>query len=493
VASVSQTTKVIPGSSHNVRQLDYSIGLIFGAFSLLGLLSANPLITAFGLWIPPLLFRLLRRPGEPPVLLFAASFQWLQAFSPILSADVAGVAIRELDSAYASQLGGNELEMAAWLSLMGVVCLAAGVHCSLRNHRLSDLQQFQQEALNLDRFKLFVACFVGLGFSLLITQISFLAGGFRQPVLALASLKWVPIFLLAWTTLQVRRDRGYLLAVVLVEVILGFSGYFSGFKNILFLLLVVIAGVGMSRHRLPLVTLSIGVLVTLLPVAVWQAVKHDYRSFLNNGTNQQVITVDWADRMQFLSSRILSVTSEELREGISKGVDRVGYITFFAHSIQYIPDHMPHQHGKLWIGAVEHVLMPRFLFPSKPALNESERTRTYTGLYVAGEEQGTSISIGYIGESYIDFGPVGMFVPIFLLGYFYGWVYKSLIFRSRYKLLGFSIATSLLLFSMMLIETSNIKLFGGVLSGFLSLLIIQRCFERDIWNFFLRGQTSKAI
>jgi hypothetical protein len=312
-------------------------------------------------------------------------------------------------------------------------------------------------------------------------------------VLALASLKWVPIFLLAWTTLQVRRDRGYLLAVVLVEAILGFSGYFSGFKNILFLLLVVIAGVGMSRHRLPLVTLSIGVLVTLLPVAVWQAVKHDYRSFLNNGTNQQVITVDWADRMQFLSSRILSVTSEELREGISKGVDRVGYITFFAHSIQYIPDHMPHQHGKLWIGAVEHVLMPRFLFPSKPALNESERTRTYTGLYVAGEEQGTSISIGYIGESYIDFGPVGMFVPIFLLGYFYGWVYKSLIFRSRYKLLGFSIATSLLLFSMMLIETSNIKLFGGVLSGFLSLLIIQRCFERDIWNFFLRGQTSKAI
>ena len=39
---------------------------------------------------------------------------------------------------------------------------------------------------------------------------------------------------------------------------------------------------------------------------------------------------------------------------------------------------------------------------------------------VAGKDRGTSISIGYVGESYIDFGYVGMFLRILGLGYAFG-------------------------------------------------------------------------
>ncbi len=79
--------------------------------------------------------------------------------------------------------------------------------------------------------------------------------------------------------------------------------------------------------------------------------------------------------------------------------------------------------------------MPRFLFPDKPVLDDSERTRTYTGMNVAGMEQGTSIGIGYIGESYVDFGPVKMFAPIFLLGLLYGLIYRFFVTKTRYTLL----------------------------------------------------------
>jgi hypothetical protein len=87
----------------------------------------------------------------------------------------------------------------------------------------------------------------------------------------------------------------------------------------------------------------------------------------------------------------------------------------------------------------------------------------YTGVDVAGTEQNTSIGIGYVGESYIDFGPFGMFIPIFLLGAFYGLVYRLLVTKTRYKLLGSSIAVAVLIFNAYAIETSNTKLFGSVL------------------------------
>ena len=57
----------------------------------------------------------------------------------------------------------------------------------------------------------------------------------------------------------------------------------------------------------------------------------------------------------------------------------------------------------------------------------------YTGSRVAGTEEGTSIGIGYMAESYIDFGPIYMFVPILLLGVFYGLIYRYFIARKDFR------------------------------------------------------------
>ena len=139
-----------------------------------------------------------------------------------------------------------------------------------------------------------------------------------------------------------------------------------------------------------------------------------------------------------------------------------------------------------------HVLTPRFLFPDKPALDDSERTRLYTGVQVAGTETGTSIGIGYVGESYVDYGPVGMFAPIFLLGLFYGLINRFFLTRTKYKILGAALAVSVLIFNAYEIETSNIKLVGGVVSVALVSVVIYNLCGRTIANFLKQTPASKA-
>src|SRR4029077_6417558 len=110
------------------------------------------------------------------------------------------------------------------------------------------------------------------------------------------------------------------------------------------------------------------------------------------------------------------VTWDNFLDGMDALIMRISYVNFFALATENVPGRIPYENGALWRGSVVHMFMPRVLFPEKPILDDSERTRTYTGMNVAGSEQDTSIGIGYVGESYIDFGPIGMFIPIFLLG-----------------------------------------------------------------------------
>jgi hypothetical protein len=145
-----------------------------------------------------------------------------------------------------------------------------------------------------------------------------------------------------------------------------------------------------------------------------------------------------------------------------------------------VPDNVPFERGALWLSAIEHVFMPRLLFPQKAAVDDSERTQLYTGMLVAGREQGTSIGIGYVAESYVDFGIAGMFVPIFGLGIFFGAIYRVFVIRLRVKLIPAAIASSVLIFGAYTIETSNVKIVGGCVTQLLVLSVLYVFFGRAV-------------
>jgi hypothetical protein len=194
---------------------------------------------------------------------------------------------------------------------------------------------------------------------------------------------------------------------------------------------------------------------------MWTAIKTDYREFLNQGSGNQEVAVPVVQRMDKLQDLAASFTSERLAEGLEAMILRMSYVYYFALTIANVPDNVPYENGTLWLGSLQHVITPRLLFPNKAVIDDSERTTLYTGIQVAGMEEGTSIGLGYMAESYIDFGPRLMFLPILLLGIFYGLIYRCFVIHARHKLLGSAIASSILIFGAYTIETSNIKIIGG--------------------------------
>ena len=175
-----------------------------------------------------------------------------------------------------------------------------------------------------------------------------------------------------------------------------------------------------------------------------------------------------AERYGFLVDRSLMLEAADLSRGLESGVERLGYLEYFARSIQTVPSQIPHQEGRLWLEAMAHLVTPRFLFPEKREINDSDRTNAFCGVRVADADQGTSISIGYAGESYIDFGPVLMFVPILLLGMFWGWGYRWMSNCSSERPLAIAAGVVFVMSGALYFESSNLKILGG---GVIALIV----------------------
>lgn len=429
-----------------------------------GLLTANGMLTAYAVLLLPVIATLLWFPGEPPALAFACFMQWAQASAAVFYTNAYGVSL-----AHQIEYGGADLITATWLSLTGVLVLALGMRVGL-GHRPTHLsERAVADSRHLEPVRVFAWYVLALVFFGVIKRLAWRLPGLAQPLGALGTLKWVVVFLLAHSVLTQRRRYGLLVAVAGLEFTVGILGFFSEFKNIFFLLLVALPAAPYLFRGWRLASITLLAAGVLVLGVVWTAIKQDYREFLNQGTGEQVVLVPVPERITRVVQLVGALNAESIREGLEQLVLRVSYVSFFALTLDQVPGSIPHERGKLWWESIEHILMPRLFFPDKPPIQDSDRVNYYSGTVVAGPERGTSVSLGYMTESYVDFGPVGMFVPIFLLGVFYGFVYRFFAWRNRPTLLGVAMGASILIFGAYSIETSNIKLVGG---NVMSLLVM---------------------
>jgi hypothetical protein len=438
----------------------------------------NPALTICSIWMLPLLTGLLFFPGEPPVLLFATVMQWLQATAGIFYCNIKNLPINSPWTSY----GVADFELATWLSLAGVLALAVGMRVALRNRNMLFLSRLPAETRSLKVNKLFSWYLASFLIFAVFEKIAASFPSFSQPILTMATLRWVLIYLLAQTVLKTKRNYTLLLVVVGLELVKGCLGFFGGFKSIMFVLLVAVLGSELRiRTQQKLVCAALAAVALFLGV-VWSSIKPEYREALNQGSGEQEVTIPVAARLEKLVELVGNLTSSDLADGFDTMLKRYSYVEFFAHSMENVPSVIPYEHGRLWWGAIKHVLMPRLFFPNKPALNDSEITNKYTLLNVANEDQGTSIGIGYYGESYIDFGPVGMFFPIFLVGVFQGWLYRFFVEYSQKKTLGLAVATAILLFGGYLIEINNAKLLGSNVTSLLVMACFVKFLGKPFWS-----------
>jgi len=437
--------------------------------------SANPGLTLFGLALIPIFFKLLFLPGEPPVLLFALAYQWLQVFIPIFSANLVGLNLKNDGEP-------PNLDIATLLSLLTLFFLALGMYVARQRKLRKRVAQIKIDAYGFSVKRLLIAYILANLLDVGIKALELQAPGLYQPLLPLSLFRWTIVFIILWAAQFNKRLQYFAAGVFLFEILSGLFGFFSSFKNIIFIAIIVTAMNSQDTRRFFQFKTVLLVALTVFLATFWQAVKIDYRFFLNKGTRTQTVLVSPMEQVEFLFDKVSDLTLNDLSQGLASGAERIGYVNFFARVTKIVPAHIPYQNGSLWGEAITHIFTPRLFFPKKPAIDDSERVNAFSGIVVAGAEQGTSVSLGYATESYIDFGPIFMFIPVFALGFFWSWSYSMLANSGKYPLLALSFATSYILSGAILFESSNIKLLGGAVTSLLVGWFILNYFSSRIWG-----------
>lgn len=445
---------------------------------ILSIFSANPLLSIFSLGVIVFLTKLLWKKGEPPVLLFIVFIQWIQASTKILHANIYNKPLSVFSSI-------KHIEEAIILSLVGIIVLAVGMSLAVRKMNTLNFAQIYEVGKVLNTNRLIKIYFISLVVILGLSFIRSMMPSLSQIILAVQNIKWIVIFILVFSLLVKRERYFYIIIIFCIELIIGLTGYFAGFKTIFFFLLIAIATV---RYRLNLSNMMpIGVALSsmIFFMILWTGIKGDYRDFLSKGERAQIILVSPDEQFIQLTKLVSDLDLKQFTNSVDQTLQRISYVDYFGHVLEYVPKIRKHEYGKLWLTAVEHILVPRVVFPAKAILpSDSELTMEYTGLRLASFAQGSSISIGYMGESYIDFGKFGMFVPILILGVLWGKFYKYFISKSKVKVIGFAFAVAVLINAYQL-EMNSIKLLGSLIMQFIVLAILFKLTEVRLYKWLV--------
>jgi hypothetical protein len=195
----------------------------------------------------------------------------------------------------------------------------------------------------------------------------------------------------------------------------------------------------------------------------WTAIKEDYRHFVSGGEQAQIVVVSRAEAFGKILDLVAGVDAQHLSRATENLANRFAELDIFSSVLVNVPSVVPHEGGTLWWDAVSRPFMPRMLFSDKAIIDESELSRRYTGIQMAGMEEGTQISMGYIAESYIDFSEFGMWGVLLLFGYCIGRIYRWLVDHPNgHGIFGFGLACATLLQAGS-IGASSAKIVGGVL------------------------------
>lgn len=442
-----------------------------GALAGLSLLTPNGPLTAASFLVLGVLLRLLWRPGEPPVLLFAVGYQWVQVTAKVFHASLLGLPVGALSIS-------PSIEVATWLSLIGLVVLAGGMRLGVG--RLAPIgDRLVRDTGGMTVVRAFLVYAAAAALAAVVVPLAWAFGPLTQILLSVAAIKWGAFFVLAYLALS-RREGLVLFGLAFLFELISGVGYFSEFKTVFFVTLLAALS---TRPRITGGTVAgalVGVLVLVALGSAWTVIKPGYRSVITQSSGQQGANVDRGTQLTEMADALGDLRSTDLVDGLDPLFSRLAYTDFFAQTIDFVPAVVPHERGAQWGAAVRHVLQPRLLFPDKPRLlSDSEVTMRYTGRFLASDDQGTSISIGYMGEAYVDFGPVGMFAIVLGLGMAWGRMFTFFVRRAQVPLLGLAFALTVLLNAYQF-EIASIKLLGGVLMTFLVMALLFRLFEGAI-------------
>lgn len=405
---------------------------------------------------------LLWRPGEAQILLFLFCFQWLQPTVAVFYANLRGMTLVEFMHDFPG------IEFATTLVLLGLFFLALGIRLGAGRQLALQIVRFQDTIRRIPPTRWLWMHLVTLAVSSAALLLALAVPGLSQPLLALANFKWATFLIFTIATFA-RSDgpRVIWLAIFCIEFAMSLGGYFSSFKSVFLFTLIAMTAISVRLKAKQVVGGTITAAVMLTVGLYWTAIKGDYRQFVGGGSNQQVVAISQGQAVLKMVELVGEVTSDQLPQSVGRLVHRFSEIDVFSAVTVYVPSVVPHEWGTLWLDAISRPFMPRILFPNKAVIDESELTNRYSGVEYAGTEQGTQVAMGYMADSYIDFGEFGMMGIILLFGYFVGATYRWLANHAAGSgLLGAGLASATFI-QLASIGISSAKLVSGIVVSLL--------------------------
>ncbi len=420
---------------------------------------------------------ILWRKENPPVLVFCMAYQWLFI--------VLGYAYNHFTGHFPALPFYGNLDFAVLLSVSGLFVLAVGMRVGLypffnKCPSFKDSKQAIGPRYNVKRLFWSVIALYSINWFIEITPAA-IAFRVSQIITNLISFREVLLFLLIFVI--VRRRRGYLygIAALIYAMVPRFASVMSNFKELLFYIVIALLtdlhlhlkSKGERQYRRRIMT-SLAIMCILLVgmALIWEGgVKPNWRPAVVSGDisgSPMEKVGSFAGIVQEAMQNLdLFSAFEALVTRMSSGI---GY---FSLVLDRVPEVVPHEGGMLTGRVFEHVAKPRFLFPEKPNLgSNSWLVSQYAGAVVAGEEEGTSVGLAYMAQFYIDFGFIGMFFCILVLGTFVGGVYGALFKFSPVPMIAMSSATVIFIQHFISFEGEIAYMIGGILQTFIIFILL---------------------
>lgn len=177
--------------------------------------------------------------------------------------------------------------------------------------------------------------------------------------------------------------------------------------------------------------------IGLLFITIYQGIKADYRELV------------WENDVVFgekvgLLTELISLESindafnSDIRdnESVIQTIHRLNQGWQTSMAMDHVPAVVPFEEGKALSDDVISSIFPRFIYSDKRVVNDYERFNYYTGYDL---KEDTSMSIGVIGDIYINFGFYGSILFLFFLGLFFSrislWFYKRFVITNPINLI----------------------------------------------------------
>jgi hypothetical protein len=417
-----------------------------------------------------IIFGLFYKATEPPVIVAALSFQWLSI--AIGHFYLLFFNTTESDLLWHPTYSLDKIEETYWLSIIALLTFSLGLKIALINLKIQHINS--RLVNNYDTFKIIILYLIfSIVFEPLAGFLRFKMPGLFQGLNTLTYFKWSLFFIMIYISFIKHEYKTLVFVIIAIEILLGFTGYFAEFKDFLLLFPIVYLSFNKIVSKRQILVIAVIAFLLVNVGAVWSYVKVQYRPFLSGGERAQVVKVSKQEALLKLWELSSGINSEKYALGFEALVKRIYFLEYFSATVNHIPYFKPYMEGENWSKSLQHIFMPRIFFPDKEAIDDSKQTFALTGIDVADASQGTSISTGYMAESYADFGPNGMHFAIFFLGLLLGLIYRAILSQSLNPLWGFALILPMF-FLLNINGKSLIKIFGDTTYFFIIFWLLKR-------------------